>query len=224
MVSIGGCACVFGGVGAAEAEAMVASATAALRENLDDGERGASWCELLELPRSATKRPRNNHGGGAAAAPATGAKAAASLLSELKAGGAVDEHLADQLPIFMALAEGESRLLCGPLSMHTHTAIQFARKLTGARIEVLEDLDEAGPEAGTSMIRCQGVGYVAARTVRVRNALSSATTYSRPPVPRTLLPWHEGEAVRFVVDPPSVQMTAGRLPAQVALRTTNVDH
>ena len=38
--------------------------------------------------------------------------------------------------IFMALADGESRLLCGPLTLHTETAIHIAEKLTGAKFKV----------------------------------------------------------------------------------------
>jgi hypothetical protein len=39
--------------------------------------------------------------------------------------------------IFMALAEGESRMLCGPLTLHTETAIHIAQRLTGATFQVL---------------------------------------------------------------------------------------
>ena len=38
--------------------------------------------------------------------------------------------------IFMALADGESRLLCGPLTLHTETAIHIAEKMTGAKFKV----------------------------------------------------------------------------------------
>ena len=78
----------------------------------------------------------------------------------------------------MALASGESRVLTGPLTMHTQvrmlwklhectfycvcilvgaccrlqTALHFARVLTGAKIEV-EDLDGGGLEGGRNLIR-----------------------------------------------------------------------
>lgn len=42
----------------------------------------------------------------------------------------------DQMIIFMALADGESKLLCGPLTLHTETAIHVAEKLTGAKFKV----------------------------------------------------------------------------------------
>ena len=42
----------------------------------------------------------------------------------------------DQMIIFMALADGESRLLCGPLTLHTETAIHIAEKMTGAKFKV----------------------------------------------------------------------------------------
>ena len=43
-----------------------------------------------------------------------------------------------QLILLMALAKGQSRMLCGPLTMHTQTAIHIARLLTkvGANVRV----------------------------------------------------------------------------------------
>jgi len=42
-------------------------------------------------------------------------------------------YLQDQLIIFMALAAGRSRVLSGPLSLHTKTAIHYTQLLTGVR-------------------------------------------------------------------------------------------
>lgn len=55
----------------------------------------------------------------------------------MEAGGCVDKYIQDQMIIFMALAQGESRLLCGPLTLHTETAIHIAEKMTGARYVLL---------------------------------------------------------------------------------------
>jgi RNA 3'-terminal phosphate cyclase (ATP) len=38
--------------------------------------------------------------------------------------------------IFMALAAGESVLRCGPLTLHTESAIHVAQQLTGAQFTV----------------------------------------------------------------------------------------
>jgi len=65
-----------------------------------------------------------------------GKKAAEELLEAIETGGTVDKYIQDQMIIFMALADGESRLLCGPLTLHTETAIHIAEKLTGAKFKV----------------------------------------------------------------------------------------
>lgn len=70
----------------------------------------------------------------------------------------VDDWLADQLIIFMALAKGESTFYCREPTLHTHTAIAVAEKLTGARFEVAPP----GPSApATWTIKCLGAGVLA---------------------------------------------------------------
>ena len=86
--------------------------------------------------------------------------AAEDLLDQLSHGGAVDEHCCDQLVVFMALAEGRSQVLAGPLSMHTQTALHFASELAGCKIEV-EDLDGGGLQKGLNLITCHGIGHTA---------------------------------------------------------------
>jgi len=90
------------------------------------------------------------------AAESTGRKAAEELLEAVEAGGTVDKYIQDQMIIFMALARGESRLLCGPITLHTETAIHIAETLTGARFRVC-------PSPGTQntwLISCTGIGLV----------------------------------------------------------------
>jgi len=85
----------------------------------------------------------------------TGVRAAEEFLEAVECGGCVDKHIQDQLIIFMALAPGESRLVTGPLTLHTETAIHIASSLTGARFRVDNcDNNKAW------MISCQGIGYV----------------------------------------------------------------
>ncbi|RUS17947.1 RNA 3'-terminal phosphate cyclase domain-containing protein, partial [Endogone sp. FLAS-F59071] len=60
----------------------------------------------------------------------TAMNATQGLLDNLAHNGCVDEYLQDQIIIFMALAEGKSRVVTGPLTLHTHTAIHVAQELT----------------------------------------------------------------------------------------------
>ncbi|KAK9892207.1 hypothetical protein WA026_019011 [Henosepilachna vigintioctopunctata] len=59
----------------------------------------------------------------------TGKKAADSLLKSIRQGGCVDEFCQDQLIIFMALADGNSRIKVGEVTLHTKTAIHIIEKL-----------------------------------------------------------------------------------------------
>ncbi|KAG9025382.1 hypothetical protein FRB95_010223 [Tulasnella sp. JGI-2019a] len=80
-----------------------------------------------------------------------GEEAAEMLITNLAHGGCVDEHLQDQIIIFMALAEGTSTVVCGPLSLHTQTAIWIAETMTDAKFTVTE-------ADGRCTITCSGIG------------------------------------------------------------------
>ena len=84
----------------------------------------------------------------------TGRAAADSLLESVECGGCVDKFIQDQMIIFMALAEGESRLVTGPLTLHTETAIHIASVMTGATFRV-----ESCQNNRAWLVICQGVGY-----------------------------------------------------------------
>ncbi|OBZ75223.1 RNA 3'-terminal phosphate cyclase [Grifola frondosa] len=89
-------------------------------------------------------------------APArVGEDAATELMLNLEHGGCVDEHLQDQMIIFLALARDRSTVRTGPLTLHTKTAIWVAEQLTDAKFEVQEEAD------GTTIIYCDGIGYKA---------------------------------------------------------------
>jgi len=60
----------------------------------------------------------------------------------------------DQLIIFMALAKGKSSVRCGPLTMHTKTAIHFSELMTGVKFDVTEIIKDKN-----YLIECQGIGY-----------------------------------------------------------------
>lgn len=98
-----------------------------------------------------------------------GEAAAQELVRNLNHGGCVDEHLQDQLILFMALAEGGSRLRTGPLTLHTTTNIHFCQMLTGVRFHPSPTLltpqaefqvtPLSDAEGEGSLIICKGVGY-----------------------------------------------------------------
>ncbi|KAM7359454.1 RNA 3'-terminal phosphate cyclase [Cochliomyia hominivorax] len=65
----------------------------------------------------------------------------------------VDEHIQDQLIIYMALAKGKSEILTGPLTNHTLTAIYVAEKMSGVHFNI-ENLNEKHVR-----LSCTGIGY-----------------------------------------------------------------
>jgi RNA 3'-terminal phosphate cyclase (ATP) len=103
-----------------------------------------------------------------------GEAAANELWEALSAGGCVDQWLQDQLIVFMALANGESEMLTGSLTLHTQTAITVAEELTNAKfiVERLSDdaerpaprrgskkYNESGCIHGQHLVRCKGQGF-----------------------------------------------------------------
>ena len=83
-------------------------------------------------------------GGGAIGSPKkspqeVGKQAAKQVISALQRGACVDDFMQDQIIIFMALAEGQSRVVTGPLTMHTKTAIHMTQTLTGTEFIVSEN-------------------------------------------------------------------------------------
>nr|CAG4648650.1 EOG090X05X4 [Polyphemus pediculus] len=85
-----------------------------------------------------------------------GQSAATELLETVASQVCLDQYAQDQVIIFMALAEGTSRFLVGPLTLHTQTAIHFTSLLTKVEFKVT-DL-KTSPE--TFLIECQGLGLV----------------------------------------------------------------
>jgi len=85
-----------------------------------------------------------------------GIEAATHLVQDIKHGGCVDEYLQDQIIIFMALADGVSRIKVGPISTHTSTSIHFTELLTGAKFNITE-ASKDGEE--TYWLECKGIGF-----------------------------------------------------------------
>jgi RNA 3'-terminal phosphate cyclase (ATP) len=101
-------------------------------------------------------------------------RAAEELFQTLSDGGCVDEWLQDQLILYAALADGVSEIATGSLTLHTHTAIAIAEKMTGARFEISkldhfgtalsssykpDDYGKKGRIPGKHLIRCHGIGF-----------------------------------------------------------------
>jgi len=86
------------------------------------------------------------------AAEEVGAAAGAEMAGYVNSGAAVDEHLADQLVVYMALARGTSAALIGEPSLHTRTAVAVAEQLLGAEFAVQRRAD------GLWAVRCEGAG------------------------------------------------------------------
>ena len=82
-----------------------------------------------------------------------GREAAEELYRQIKLGGAVDVHHTDQLVIFMALADGVSRIRSSQLSMHTITAIHLARLVVKAKVDFDGRLNEPG------LLSVVGIGF-----------------------------------------------------------------
>jgi RNA 3'-terminal phosphate cyclase (ATP) len=71
-----------------------------------------------------------------------------ALLEDLRSGATVDRHLADQLIIFAALAQGTSEFLIPRVTDHVHTNIWLVETILGARVHI-----------DGRHLRIQGVGY-----------------------------------------------------------------
>ncbi|PNF30765.1 RNA 3'-terminal phosphate cyclase [Cryptotermes secundus] len=81
-----------------------------------------------------------------------GHKAADELLQSINTKACVDSYSQDQIILFMAIAHGKSRVKCGPVTLHTETAIHVARQLTEAKFTVIN----VGTDS--NIIECEGIG------------------------------------------------------------------
>lgn len=81
------------------------------------------------------------------------------LDTQLAHGGCTDEYLQDQLVIFMALADGVSEIVTGPITPHTCSAVEIAHLMTDAKFEVIPVADSP-----RNVIRCEGIGHLLSRS------------------------------------------------------------
>lgn len=80
-----------------------------------------------------------------------GEEAATKLLEEIEIGATVDRHMADQLIVYMTLAEGESLIKVREITMHTLTCIELSKKL-------IPDVSFEVREGEPKIIVCRGIG------------------------------------------------------------------
>jgi RNA 3'-terminal phosphate cyclase (ATP) len=81
-------------------------------------------------------------------------EAAESLMGDLDCQCCVDHYMQDQLIIFMALAEGVSRIRTNELTLHTKTAIHYTQVLTGVKFDIKPQNDNR-----SFIIECNGMGF-----------------------------------------------------------------
>jgi RNA 3'-terminal phosphate cyclase (ATP) len=79
-----------------------------------------------------------------------GREGAARLLTQLSKGAPFDVHLGDQLVIWLALAEGRSRIAISELTLHTVTAVEVTEMVTGCRFKI------SGKIGAPAVIDCRG--------------------------------------------------------------------
>ncbi len=83
-----------------------------------------------------------------------GGEAARSLVDQLRTGAGVDLHTANNLILPVSIAQGKSVFTTSKLTMHTLTAVELARMMTGAGIVVEGRLGEPG------RVACEGAGVL----------------------------------------------------------------
>lgn len=88
---------------------------------------------------------------------------AVKLLEEQwAAGGAIDEHLMDQVVLYMALAKGRSSVLCNGKtsisSQHLETAVELTTRITGVPFTLSPCLGASG--APCVRVECEGLGWL----------------------------------------------------------------
>jgi RNA 3'-terminal phosphate cyclase (ATP) len=75
-----------------------------------------------------------------------------SLTEDLEAGATTDRHVADQLILFAALAEGRSEYLIPTVTEHVRSNLWLVHKILGAKTEL-----------NGNVVRIQGIGFRAPR-------------------------------------------------------------
>eukprot|EP00112_Aurelia_sp_Birch-Aquarium-sp1_P011250 Seg2366.4 transcript_id=Seg2366.4/GoldUCD/mRNA.D3Y31 product="RNA 3'-terminal phosphate cyclase" protein_id=Seg2366.4/GoldUCD/D3Y31 len=117
-------------------------------------------CGILIVGETSTGCLLSGSGLGKKGLPAeqVGTGAAEMLLRSISNEACVDEYLQDQMILLMALASGKSAIQCGPITLHTETAIHIAETLAAATFTTRQ-LKARGKDQGTFLIECNGIGF-----------------------------------------------------------------
>jgi RNA 3'-terminal phosphate cyclase (ATP) len=73
-----------------------------------------------------------------------GEEAATKLLSQLSVGAPIDTHLSDQLIVWLALAQGRSRIKTTTVTLHAVTAIKVTEMLTDSQFKIRGKVGTSG--------------------------------------------------------------------------------
>eukprot|EP00798_Chlamydomonas_sp_ICE-L_P021251 gene21248-28167_t len=114
-----------------------------------------------------------------------GRSAAEELLEVLLTGACVDGWMQDQLIVFMALASGESSIVCSEPSLHTRTAIEIAQALLP---QCKFDISLLGKDQPLWLITCKGAGVAPACSRPVSSVLRQSSVRG----PRSSVPEEGG--------------------------------
>jgi len=119
-------------------------------------------CGIIIFSTSSTGCMLSGSAAGVIGVPAeqVGEEAATNLIHQLKTNACVDEYLQDQIILFMALAEGTSRVKIGPPTLHTKTSIYFAELLSNSKF-LMHPLNTESHIIGEEsyILECHGIGY-----------------------------------------------------------------
>lgn len=87
-----------------------------------------------------------------------GHTAATEIIECVKRRACLDSYAQDQVIIYMAMAEGKSRIRTGPITKHTETAIWVSEMMTKARFNIIKD-----ESSDCVTIECEGIGLKAGK-------------------------------------------------------------
>lgn len=126
----------------------------AYQESRDDAVGNGSGINIVAETSTGCRLASSALGRRGVDAERVGEGAAEQLLSNLRHGGCVDEHLQDQLVVFMALAKGKSQVKTGPITLHTETAIAVTELMLEGKVKFVV----IKCEGETNLIECEGIG------------------------------------------------------------------
>jgi RNA 3'-terminal phosphate cyclase (ATP) len=111
-----------------------AGLSATIRLEEDQTARGPGTLMMLTAGGESARAGFSALGRRGVRAEAIADEAVAPLLAYLDAGAAVDDHLADQLVAFLALADGPSTFTCPALSTHLRTVAWVVERMLPVRV------------------------------------------------------------------------------------------